>query len=410
MSVDTLEPPVVAPPVADSSAGQATLPSTPSKAATRRVLHLINGEHYAGAERVQDLLAMRLPDCGVEAAFACLKPDRFPAARRSQQSACYLTPMANRFDLRPARSLARIIRREHFDLIHTHTPRAALVGRIAAAMAGVPLIHHVHGQTATEIGRRITTRLSAMVERRAINGAAAVIAVSPSAGRYIAAHGLAADKVHVVCNGVPSRPVLMSKLPPEGVWTLGVVALFRPRKGLETLLGALSQLTQRGLPVRLRAVGSFENSEYRYEILRRADQLGLAELIEWTGFRANVGEELDQMDLLLFPSVLAEGLPMVVIEAMAAGAPVVGSRVDGVADVIRDEVDGLLCEPGNATTLADAVHRFISGHVDWSAMRQAAWQRQREEFSDRSMARGVAELYRNVLSRRNSKAALRNRS
>src|SRR5579871_5492205 len=123
MSVDTLEPPVVAPPVADSSAGQATLPSTPSKAATRRVLHLINGEHYAGAERVQDLLAMRLPDCGVEAAFACLKPDRFPAARRSQQSACYLTPMANRFDLRPARSLARIIRREHFDLIHTHTPR-----------------------------------------------------------------------------------------------------------------------------------------------------------------------------------------------------------------------------------------------------------------------------------------------
>ncbi len=368
--------------------------------ALRRVLHVINGEHYAGAERVQDLLALGLPECGVEVAFACIKPDRFPDARRSQQAPCHLTPMANRLDLRPALQLARLVRQYGYDLIHTHTPRAALVGRAAAALAGVPMMHHIHGQTATEVGRRWRSRASALVERLSLKGASAVIAVSPSAGRYIAEHGVPAEKVQVVCNGVPTRPMLASKRPPSGVWTLGVVALFRPRKGLETLLAALAQLRNRGLPVRLRAVGSFESSEYRCEVLRRADQLGLAEKIEWTGFRAEINAELDQMDLLAFPSVLAEGLPMVVIEAMAAGVPVVGTRVDGVVDVIRPEIDGLLCEPADAAGLADAVARFVQGDADWATMRQTAWRRQREEFSDRSMARGMAELYRQVLSGR----------
>src|SRR5437660_11751100 len=94
-----------------------------------RVLHVVNGEHFAGAERVQDLLALKLPEFGVETAFVCLKPDRFPAARRSS-TALYKLAMRGRFDLRPAWQLARLIREEGFALVHTHTPRAALVGPI----------------------------------------------------------------------------------------------------------------------------------------------------------------------------------------------------------------------------------------------------------------------------------------
>ncbi len=369
----------------------------PLSAAAIRVLHVVNGEHFAGAERVQDLLALRLPEFGVEPAFACLKPNKFPAARRSQQTPLYLTPMSGQFDMRPARRLAKLIRSEGYDLIHTHTPRAALVGCVAARLAGVPMVHHVHGQTATEVSNRLRWRMVAMIERWAVSRAAAVIAVSPSAGRYIAAHGVPQSKVRVVANGVPAHASLAPRSTPHGVWTLGVIALFRPRKGLEPLLEALAALRQRGLPVRLRAIGSFETSEYEQAVHRCAERLGVADAIEWTGFRTNVSQEMSELDLLVFPSVLAEGLPMVVIEAMAAGTPVVGTRVDGVRDAVRDGVDGLLCEPGCVGELTEAIARMVGGDVDWQALRTAAWRRQRDEFSDQSMCRAMADVYRDVL-------------
>ena len=108
-------------------------------------------------------------------------------------------------------------------------------------------------------------------------------------------------------------------------------------------------------------------------------------------------EELLATDLVVFPSLLAEGLPMVIIEAMAAGTPIVGSRVDGVADAVRDGIDGLLCAPGNSGELAAAIGRVVRGEIDWQDLRSNAWRRQGEQFSDRSMARGLAALYREIL-------------
>jgi glycosyltransferase involved in cell wall biosynthesis len=90
-------------------------------------------------------------------------------------------------------------------------------------------------------------------------------------------------------------------------------------------------------------------------------------------------------------------LPMVPLEAMAAGVPIVASRVDGVTDLVRDGIEGVLCEPGNADDLAAAVARIIRGQSDWPAMRQRAYRRQRSEFSDRSMAAAIAELYHKVI-------------
>ena len=120
-----------------------------------RALHVINGEHYAGAERVQDLLAARLPDFGVDVAFACVKPDKFPALRRSQQTVLHQIPMRQRWDLRPAWKLARLLRAGKFDILHAHSARAAMIAAVASRLSGVPLVLHVHGNTATEIrGRR----------------------------------------------------------------------------------------------------------------------------------------------------------------------------------------------------------------------------------------------------------------
>ena len=198
-------------------------------------------------------------------------------------------------------------------------------------------------------------------------------------------------------NGVPCRTPAPPRADSKAAWTLGTVALFRPRKGIEVLLEALAFLHAEGLPVRLRAVGGFETPEYERRIKELTEKLGLAGLVDWTGFTRNVDAELAQMDVFVLPSLFGEGLPMVVLEAMAAGVPVVATRVEGIPEAIRDGRDGLIAEPQDAADLAAALRRVVRGRADWHALRASALRRHAERFSQRSMAAGVAEVYRRVL-------------
>jgi glycosyltransferase involved in cell wall biosynthesis len=366
--------------------------------ATRRALHVINGEHYSGAERVQDLLALDLGDQGFEVGFACLKPGKFDALRQARSAPLRTLKMRSRLDLRPAWQLSQWIRQDHYDLIHTHTPRAALIGRLASWLAGVPLVHHVHSPTGRDSTRPWQDAINARTENVSLTGVAAVIAVSRSLANYAAAQGIPRTRIHVVPNGVPVIGPLADRRLPSGTWTLGTVALFRPRKGLEVLLESVAHLRSAGHDVRLRAIGEFETPEYRQQIESQIARLGIASNIEWTGFTNDVPAELARLDLFVLPSLFGEGLPMVVLEAMASGVPVVGTRVEGVPEAIRDRIDGLLAQPNDAADLARAISQFVSGEVDWFACREHAHRRQAEFFSDESMARGVAEVYREVLN------------
>jgi glycosyltransferase involved in cell wall biosynthesis len=224
-----------------------------------------------------------------------------------------------------------------------------------------------------------------------------MIAVSESLARQMAEQGFAPEAISVVHNGVPRAQPAPFREPPHGAWTLGTVALMRPRKGVEVLLEAIAILRGQGVPVRLRAVGPFENRTFELELKRRAERLGLNEHVAWAGFCADVFRELSGMDLFVLPSLFGEGLPMVVLEAMSAGVPVVATRVEGVPEAIRDRQDGVLAEPASAEDLARAIREVIDGRLDWSQLRTSALGRQAESFSDKSMAAGVAAVYRQIL-------------
>lgn len=393
----------------------------PSRALVR-VLHVINGEDYAGAERVQDTLALRLPEYGYEVGFACLKPGRFAPARRSQRSAVYDTPMRTKFDLAPVRRLAAVMQEGGYQIVHTHTPRTALIGAAVARRARVPLVHHVHCQTAVEIGsRRWQDLLNLLLERFVTYRAARVVAVSPSLHRYLLRRGYAKRQLRLVANGVAARQAPengdegFTSDPSVGCFTqkvaafadaavgrpptVGMVALFRPRKGLEVLLRSLALLRDQHGETRLRAVGRFQSPEYERDVKQLARELKLEGLIEWTGFRANVAAELAKLDVLVLPSLVSEAMPMSLLEAMAAGVPVIGTRVDGITDLIDDRIDGLLVAPGDAVALADAIRQVVDGEVDVARLRHNAQSKQCEQYSDRSMAAGVAEIYDEVLAR-----------
>jgi phosphatidyl-myo-inositol alpha-mannosyltransferase len=374
-------------------------PPRPTPIDCVKVLHLINGDLYAGAERVQDLLAGRMQEFGFEMGFACLKPGRFATVRRSQQTPLFDVGMRSRLDWSSVPRLAKIIRDGNYRLLHTHSPRGALVGRVASTLAGVPMVHHLHSPAAAEYKQFWRNQFNARIERLGLGGAAALIAVSHSVAEHARRDGLPAQRITVVHNGVPVQGPLCELQAPRAPWTLGVAALFRPRKGLEVLIEALAILRAWGLPVGLRAVGSFYDSQYETQIKAHAARLNLEDAIDWVGFSRDVIDEMRRMDLFVLPSLFGEGLPMVVLEAMSAGVPVVGTRVEGVPEAVRDGVDGLIAAPGDADDLARAIASVIRGEVDWSELRRAAHLRQAERFSDLSMAEGVARVYSGLLDR-----------
>ncbi|MEM7456534.1 MAG: glycosyltransferase [Planctomycetota bacterium] len=363
---------------------------------TTGILHLINGEHFSGAERVQDLLAMALPDFGYETGFVCLKPDKFPRVRQSD-STLFELQMRNKFDLWSAGRVATIARQNNYKIIHAHTPRTLLIGRFAAMKLGCPLVYHVHSPVGRDSAKSFNNRINTWIETWALRGVSKMICVSGSLRGYMEELGHRPEKLEVVNNGVAAIEDLPDREQPSGSWTLGTMALFRPRKGTEVLLDALGQLKKRGVSVHLRAVGPFETPEYEKEIMDRVERLGIEDMITWTGFQTDVNAQLAQMDLFVLPSLYGEGLPMVVLEAMANAVPVVASEVEGIPEAVRDGIDGLIFEPGSAEDLAAKIESLVGDTNRWSAMSESSLTRQREKLSDISMARGVARIYDDLL-------------
>ncbi|MEH6413486.1 glycosyltransferase [Pseudomonas sp. CGJS7] len=362
-----------------------------------RVLHLINGEHYAGAERVQDLLALQLPRFGWVVDFVCLKRGVFERVREADTSRVTTLTMRSRLDMAPVRELARLLREGQYDVLNTHTVRSALIGRFAAQRAGKPMVHHVHSRTDRDTDNAMRNRINSAIQGFSLRRVERLIAVSHGTADYLRSIGYDDDSIRVVPNGVPVAAAPRDWRAPDADWVLGMVALFRPRKGVEVLIQALAALRAGGYPVRLHAVGGFESEAYRQQVLAFAQAQGVAEHIHWTGFTRDIAAELARIDLFVLPSLYGEGLPMVLIEALAVGLPVVATANEGIPEVLADGGAGTLVPPGDAQALTRGLAAMIDQPQRAQALARAGLRRQRERYSDTVMARQVAAVYREVL-------------
>jgi len=363
---------------------------------TVKVLHLINGEHFSGAERVQDLLASALPEFGYEVGFVCLKPKKFPEVRTSD-TPLFNLDMKSKFDFGCYKRVVEITRELDYKILHAHTPRTLMIGSLAAKKLGCPLVYHVHSPVGRDSSRGIMNRLNTMMEKYSLRRVNRMICVSNSLMGYMKGLGHEIEKLRVVSNGVAPIESAQPRTASDDTWTIGTMALFRPRKGTEVLLDAMKILKDSGTKVKLRAVGPFETPEYEAEILQQVDRLQIGNMIEWTGFQTDVNKQLDFMDVFVLPSLYGEGLPMVVLEAMANAVPVVAADVEGIPEAVRDGVDGLIFQPANANDLADKLDLLIGDKERLMQMSHSSLQRQREKLSDTAMADGVSKIYDELL-------------
>jgi glycosyltransferase involved in cell wall biosynthesis len=220
----------------------------------------------------------------------------------------------------------------------------------------------------------------------------------------------------VVANGVPvdSLPRLGSTTErvraefgvADDVFLIGMLANFRPRKGTEVLLEAVGRARARGIPLHLLLIGEpfrEEGLDYGQQLRERAAAAGVSDAVTMTGFRADAERLLAGLDLFVLPSLFGEGLPMVLLEAMGIGVPVVSTPIEGIGDIVQDGRTGWLVPPGDAGALSE----IIFAVAEDPQLRRDVASRGREAilrgYSADGMSLGIESVYRDVLTARSSR-------
>lgn len=274
--------------------------------------------------------------------------------------------------IKDAVALARLValmRRGRFDLVHTHTTKAGLLGRIAARLVGAPIVVHTpHGHAFHDYLSRGWSEALKRMERWLARWTDVIICLTPAErDDHLRFRVAPAGKFEIIHSGVdisrfaaadariePSAKRRDLDLPADGP-LVGCVARLVPVKGVQYLLEAVPFIREAVPAATVVFVG---DGPLRTEMELRAADLGLNGAVAFLGLRDDVAELLPLFDVVVLPS-LNEGMGRAAVEAMAAGRPVVGTRVSGIQDVITHEVSGLLVPPADPQGIAGAVTRLL---------------------------------------------------
>ncbi len=343
-----------------------------------------------------------MADAGFAVTVASAPGPELEPFAREQRVAWATLPLARRpSPLRDAAAFwafVRLLRRLRPAVLEVGTPKAALLGALAARLCGVPaIVYTLHGLRA-ETSRGLSRLALLTLERLTSTLADETICVSRSLRERARLLGaLAPNKGAVLgagsANGVdPARfpPTARPLRPP----TIGFVGRFAPDKGIGDLLEAFRHLKTDFPELRLLLVGDFEaddplDEQDRRQILTHPD-------IDRPGFVDDPARFYAQMDVLALPS-LREGLPQVVLEAAAAGVPTVAARATGSVDAVIDGRTGLLVAPNSPAELAAALGKLLRNPSQRASMGRAARERTEREFRPEDLWRRKLNLYRKKL-------------
>ncbi|MDX9979158.1 MAG: glycosyltransferase [Lentisphaeria bacterium] len=290
------------------------------------------------------------------------------------------------------------------DIVHLYT-KVNLLGRVAARMAGVRIVIcnevDLDGQ-----GPDRGMRLVAAAKRGTECLADRIVSCSQTVRKHW-------DRSHSHRHTVIPLPVDFGKVAtdkalhaPSGFKNgrypvIGMISRVHPGKGHEYLLQALPEIREAFPAVRLRIVGKGPLLEPLRTLAHRLD---IAANVDFAGFVPDIAAELNSFDLFVLPS-LSEGLPISILEAMAAGLPIAASMVGGVPEVVEDGVTGLLFPPRAPQALARAVVRLLQDPGRARAMGAAGRQRIVNEFSPERYLAGLDALYRDLRREKRAPAA-----
>lgn len=308
--------------------------------------------------------------------------------------------------------LYRYMRREKFDIVHTHLAKAGILGRVAARMAGVPIVvHGLHGMVFNDYQPWLVNRAYWAIQRL----------VDPLTDHYVSVSTVVTDKA--VKAGIGSRsnhttiysgmeldwfisPRLNDEQArqkwgiPPGANVVGTIARMVPVKGYDILFDAIPIILRGHPDTYFLLVG---DGPLKEEFIDRAEQLGFAEHVVFCGLvpREEIPTALAAMDVMAHPARY-EGLPRVLVQALAMGKPCVAFDADGTREVVVSEETGYLIQPGDTAAFAQAVNDLLSDPERRRKLGKAGRTRVDPAFRVETMVSVTDRLYRELLMQRAS--------
>lgn len=372
-----------------------------------KVCHVAMGDLWAGAEvHLLTLLTYLVRLDKFECSVILFNEGRLAEELRKLSLSVSVISEKRHNHVVIAYRLAKVFQHGRPDIVHTHKYKDSILATMAARCVGVPhVIRVVHGMPEPFNGlRNANMFLYTMVDRLVMGRLVArIIAVSSDIERALV-RTYGTDRIVRIHNGI-DLDVVRVRTPRSdkrkewnfsgAVTLVGTVGRLVPVKGHTVLLDALQILHQSNRTVNLLIVG---DGPLRGHLEAEVRRLGLEQFVRFAGHQADAYDFINMMDVFVLPS-LHEGIPMVLLEALALQRPVVATRVGGIPEVIEHGRTGLLAEPSDATSLARLIQRIVEDSPMAVSMGKAGRTRVEEEFTALTMAGKTADLYEHVLSK-----------
>ena len=323
-------------------------------------------------------------------------------------------------------TLARTIRANRIDIVHSNSLKADVIGGLAARLAGRPVIWHIRdrivpeympGKTAAMfrwlcrvipdyvLANSYATLETLSLQKRKPCGVAYSGIVPEGVGRWVLGAGEQENRAgaslptpntqHLTPNTQHSTPSPV----------VGLVGRISPWKGQHVFLQAASLVHARFPRARFQIIGAALYGEHAYEEEIRAmtSSLGLSEHVEFTGFRNDVANLIADLDILVHASTIGEPFGQVVVQGMAAGKPVVATNGGGVPEIVQDGVTGLLVPMNDAEAMAEAIRSLLEKPEQARTMGHSGRQRVYTHFTIARTLQQVEAAYDDVWKRRGRK-------
>ena len=292
------------------------------------------------------------------------------------------------------------LRRVKPDLVHTHCSVPGIIGRLAARLAGVPVVMHtVHGFHFHDGGRGLSHRLAVAAEVFAGRLTDVMLSQNRADMEQALRLGIVSrDRLHYVGNGiaVDEFATATHERATDGALVITCVARMEPVKNHAMLLDAVARLAARGVAFELWLIGGGAGRDV---LAARAASLGISARVRFLGYRDDIPSLLGRSDIGVLTS-LKEGIPRAALESMASGLPMVATRVNGSREVVRDGETGFLVDVGDVAGLAAALERLAADPGLRMRMGERGREVVRAEFDESIIVRRLERLYGDCLTRR----------
>jgi glycosyltransferase involved in cell wall biosynthesis len=365
-----------------------------------KVLQLISSGGYYGAENMLLNLCASQEKAGCENSLLLFYNVHVPnvefyeRARRRGLSV-RMVHCKGRADWRAVRQIEEYIQEDAVDLVHTHGYKADLYGYLAAWRCHKPVVATCHNW----VGGTAALGIYNHLDRMALKKFNALAAVSDAVAQRLLAFGVPPEKIKTIANGIDvtafERAQPLPLLKDEGSIVVGVVARLDLQKGFEYLLRAARELCKMFPGLKIVIAGEGPD---RSAIEEMIEQYGLQSSVVLAGQQSNMPAVYAAMDIFVLPS-LNEGLPMTVLEAMAASKPVIATRVGAIPSVIKDGENGLLVAPKDSEGLRNAVASLLNDPERRRRLGDQAHAWVSQNYTSEAMALKYREMYEEVLGK-----------